>query len=1375
MSEGASFQQAAGYGAVKGAISGALSAGLTYAGGTFASRGADSIVSKAGNSIGDAVLAKTGSANLSAFANSASKFIIRVAGDAGEAAVLTAIEPAFQQIYNENAWYNAYGTDENRKAYAEQIGRSALTAAAFSAVTNAVRDVWQVHKAGGREAYMEQYERGAYQRLSENEILNSLSRADRRMAREGAAEWQKIQSEIDRVQSEYEAMKAKGASDVDLELFVGKNKEAISKQVGSFSDKYGKLFTKLSAKAHPDALPSTDNAKLAEARSATFQRYSSMTNKGAKEQLSQLFNGKNGIVGLIAYTSGSAPVETIKENDSLVARPKNFEQVQSVLAAAAEDGANAPAVLELPLKNGNNVRLDISVIAPKQLEGIAFLSDSDFKTLPDGNRVADLGDRKSFVISKDGTRVMVLNSSEIDDFDHLTKAITLPDGSKASLVEYVDGLVKSDRSLEFSVEENESGKYLKYGGQGLNGFSQEDKVRILKMYLTKKYQNTEIALDGDSISVTRQSVKKLGKFSGQNLDKAYLELKELGEIAKFDKRVPNMKNKELNAPPYSYYVAKMEIDGSIVNFQFNIRESFDRSPILYAIQEIKNGGVVPGNNSSLAPSTMPVSGGSNSGSALAPATNNIPNAKKDVKSGSKEDSTFVGLAITHDETISLSDYDEKMSIYKPIVKDVIDRLNAIDGDTVSLDEAIGGYTFSSEDALSGYSLGGEPSFPLQIDTGDFAEDAIRAFAIGDLAFEIQDTIMVGHFDPAGKNRVFGISLTRVDEGLEDIIAKFKWEGYTLDVKGKSISFVDPDEEQLRTFLIQLIENGYAKPETAKTTADAANVQFAGRSDRLDAYETWLQSHDREQDGELFRFVREAYERLKGSLSGSGQSAAEDTKASSGAKGASLARFRANPSLVKQAANAKVGKVYSLSSVKAMVNAVEDAIQDALSLDNLGGKTAMNIKKGEIAKAFFDTLNLGTQEQKAGLLSILRDKLLGTKVKYKLDDFYGETLDSYEGTLKEFLAVLDEGERAELDAGISKLFRDLEGGGSDSDMKKVIDAFSEKLSALADKYRSLKASTKITGHIEKHRAKMVQRYYHGDVEDFAPGFDFDNQGFRVLVQPLHDFALTAGKQSYTGSSVVKALSNFLDGYKPENFQKADVPVSGDVSMTSQLYNQGLRDLANAIVESIEADNKHVLGNGKVRYDALDARQLAMLRLFQDTIEKMPAQFTKDRLEAVANAQAGYHGVERYVSTVLKGENVGLVRKFIQGYAERYGNQLDTLIYEIGDNVLSRAIVDELYLSQAQAMGMRDEFQGKISNLRKTHRVTSKALDAKSSKFKDTAGKPVEMKYLETVYRHLLSGEESNNVKYIEANTVYAVNKKGGDRAHNQVRVFRFGGH
>lgn len=412
LEEGASFQQSAGYGAVKGAISGALSAGLTYAGGTFASRGADSVLSRMGNKVGDSILAKTGSTTLSAFANNASKFIVRVAGDSGEAAVLAAIEPALQQIYNDKAWYNAYGTEENRKAYGEQIGKAALTAAAFSAVTNVVRDVWAIHKAGGAKAYMQEYEKGAYQRLSENEILKSMSASEQALVRQGASEWQGIQRDMEASQQQYEMMKSRGASDADLELFVGQQRESLMQRVDAYNEKYGKVFTKLSAKAHPDVLPQTDNAALANARSAAFERFSSMTSKSLKADLQALYNGRSGISGLLTYTEGSAPVETANENGQVVAKPKDYEQVQSVLAAIANDPENSPTVIALPLKTGT-IRLTIESLNPAQAKGIAFLRNGDFKRTETGAMIAPIGDGKSIVISQqNGTAQIVATPTE---------------------------------------------------------------------------------------------------------------------------------------------------------------------------------------------------------------------------------------------------------------------------------------------------------------------------------------------------------------------------------------------------------------------------------------------------------------------------------------------------------------------------------------------------------------------------------------------------------------------------------------------------------------------------------------------------------------------------------------------------------------------------------------------------------------------------------------------------------------------------------------------------------------------------------------------------------------------------------------------------
>lgn len=891
LSQGASFQKSAGYGAVKGAISAAIAGGMTYAGGTFASRSADSLISKAGAKVGDAILEKTGSAGLSYAANTATKFIIRVVGDAGESAALTAIEPALQQIYDENAWYNAYGTKENRKKYAEIIGKSALTAAAFSAVTNAFRDAVQIHREGGLKASVAKNEQASYERIAESQAIKSLSKADRVLAEQGAKEWESIQAEIDRVQKQYETMKANGAPDSEIEQFIGKNKQAISDMVEDYSAKYGKVFQKMSAKLHPDVAETTSNASLNKAREQAFQKFSSMSSKGAKQELANLFNGKNGISGLITYTEGSEPVETVKENDVLIAKPKTADQVQSVLASAANDKANVPTVIELPMKGGKAVQVDISTATSNELQKLALLNESDFETNKSGAQIADLGEGKS-------------------------------------------------------------------------------------------------------------------------------------------------------------------------------------------------------------------------------------------------------LALTSDRT----------------------------------------------------------------------------------------------------------------------------EGQIIDTK-KADEWVKPLE------------------------------------------------------------------------------------------------LKAEASVIKEAAQAKVGKVYSLSSAKETVKLVEDKIKELLAKDDIeGGESKLSVAKGSAAKALFDNLNLGTAEQQLATKEALRSSLLDTKVKYTLSkDFYTGEADEYTNTVREMLSVLDNKDLDQFNEDFDQAWNELIKSGDESRLSKVIGAYQEKVADLLSKAQNLKASVKLTGHIEKHKGKLLNRYYHNDGEDFAPGFDFDTKGFKSLLQPLNDLELTNGKQSYTGKSTIEGFKKFLDIYSRENFLKPTVEQSPDVIAVSSLYNQGLRDVANYLVESIEK-NSYVNSSGKVIYRALNSEQLAYLRLFQDTVEAMPKMVTKDRLEAVSDARSAYHGVDRYVSSITKGQNVGAIRNFIQGYSERYANQLDTIVYEIGDNALSRSIYNDLYATQAQAAGMRDDFQSKMNQLRKETGVSNKQLNAPSNTFKDSVGKPIELGYLEHIYRHLLSGEESNNVKYINANTVYIKNAK-----------------
>ena len=162
----------------------------------------------------------------------------------------------------------------------------------------------------------------------------------------------------------------------------------------------------------------------------------------------------------------------------------------------------------------------------------------------------------------------------------------------------------------------------------------------------------------------------------------------------------------------------------------------------------------------------------------------------------------------------------------------------------------------------------EPSFPLMVSTGDYETDAVVAYAIGDTTYEIQDSVMVGHFDANGKDTVRRIYLTKVDKGLEDIIAKFEWAGYTSNVKEGYIEFINPDIKQFEKLLDLIDENRYGN--TAKeTTNDAADVTFGTRRDRLAAYEAWLQSGKGDENREVRDFVRQAKERLEAESGGDG--------------------------------------------------------------------------------------------------------------------------------------------------------------------------------------------------------------------------------------------------------------------------------------------------------------------------------------------------------------------------------------------------------------------------------------------------------------------------------------------------------------------------
>ena len=88
-------------------------------------------------------------------------------------------------------------------------------------------------------------------------------------------------------------------------------------------------------------------------------------------------------------------------------------------------------------------------------------------------------------------------------------------------------------------------------------------------------------------------IKKMSKYSKNNVDKAYIELDKIVTISKFVNESKNTKSLKENAPMFKYYETRLKIGQDIYTFKLVIKIPVDGSqkPYLYSIQN-KNTEVV---------------------------------------------------------------------------------------------------------------------------------------------------------------------------------------------------------------------------------------------------------------------------------------------------------------------------------------------------------------------------------------------------------------------------------------------------------------------------------------------------------------------------------------------------------------------------------------------------------------------------------------------------------------------------------------------------------------------------------------------------------------------------------------------------------------
>lgn len=138
----------AGYAALKGLISGATRAFSTYHGGTFS----DDIRNRLGESVASKVFGETANYSLSNFVGNAVSILSDVGFNVASGFVEGALDPGLQMIFDSSAWDKAYGTEEARKETFANLGKSAIT----SAVTSFLTDTTKAIVGAERKDYVEQ-------------------------------------------------------------------------------------------------------------------------------------------------------------------------------------------------------------------------------------------------------------------------------------------------------------------------------------------------------------------------------------------------------------------------------------------------------------------------------------------------------------------------------------------------------------------------------------------------------------------------------------------------------------------------------------------------------------------------------------------------------------------------------------------------------------------------------------------------------------------------------------------------------------------------------------------------------------------------------------------------------------------------------------------------------------------------------------------------------------------------------------------------------------------------------------------------------------------------------------------------------------------
>lgn len=159
LKDGADFHGAVGYGAIKGTISGAITAATVGIGGTVVAKGGQGIVSKGAQKIGEKVgTVFSNSATAEVIAGKTTEIFMRAGIDAASAGAQSLLDPVLKQVtYDSEAIQKAYGSSEAIQNTLANMGNAMVQAGITSAILSTGKEVASGIKAKSFEGYKENY------------------------------------------------------------------------------------------------------------------------------------------------------------------------------------------------------------------------------------------------------------------------------------------------------------------------------------------------------------------------------------------------------------------------------------------------------------------------------------------------------------------------------------------------------------------------------------------------------------------------------------------------------------------------------------------------------------------------------------------------------------------------------------------------------------------------------------------------------------------------------------------------------------------------------------------------------------------------------------------------------------------------------------------------------------------------------------------------------------------------------------------------------------------------------------------------------------------------------------------------------------------